>query len=107
MIRFIEMTGLNEGERAIHFGFWDTVRDRFIDFDGYQAFESVSDWEEAAAASYDQEGVTEEWLQRCRSLIPTGWGTASSRTAIVTVAQLDALTNEERHEWLLARYCAG
>lgn len=76
MIRFVEVSGIDPHKQQVrtHFGFWDTVVDRFIEFDGDQLLDSIAEWDEAvacetAAARGKDPGV----LDRCRRLMPERW----------------------------------
>jgi len=44
MIRFIKITGIYDDEEE-GFAFFDTITDRFLDFDGVQVFEDLKDFE--------------------------------------------------------------
>ena len=44
MIRFIDIRGQGTGYR---FAFWDTIRNRFCEFNGEQAWESLEDFTES------------------------------------------------------------
>lgn len=63
MIRFVYIGDQIE-EGAEQFAFFNTVTDKFINFDGEQVFDSVEDLESTLASFAD-----DETSDRCRNLI--------------------------------------
>ena len=46
MIRFIDLTGQIAGEPDRYFAWFDTITDTFIEYNGYQIWDSWKDFEE-------------------------------------------------------------
>lgn len=68
MIRFIDLKGQIDDDPT--FAFFDTVTDRFVDLNGEQTWDSVSDFK----ADVEAEGIIDpQWLDRCLRLIPKGY----------------------------------
>lgn len=63
MIRFVDLRAADTGYR---FAIWDTVRDRFLEYCGEQAWDT---WAECAGVMATA-GVSEEYLQRVRGVCP-------------------------------------
>lgn len=62
MIRFVYIGDqINEGDRQ--FGFWDTVTDRFLNFDDEYLFDNFTEFESVAFA--------DSRYARCKNLIPS------------------------------------
>lgn len=62
MIRFVDLRGQGVGYR---FAFWDTCSDRFREFDGEQAWDSVEDFTVAF-----NESSSRDQIQRFINLMP-------------------------------------
>lgn len=61
MIRFVYI-GYQIDSDGRQFAFYDTVRDKFLEFKGSQVFDSIEDFNESAKSH--------ELYERCRRLIP-------------------------------------
>jgi hypothetical protein len=75
MIRFVDLgrqlwVDENDPISSRQFCFFDTVTDRFLDFDGEQVFETWRDVEEARLPDSSFSGVDTTLLERCKGLCP-------------------------------------
>lgn len=72
MIRFIDLRAQSTGHR---FAFWDTVTDRFVEFSGSQAWETLDEFRGDYATSRGDEKSRYPELSRFEQLCPP-WATA-------------------------------
>lgn len=73
MIRFIDLRGQILMGDEPHFAFYDTVRDRFMDFGGEQDWNSLDDFLEAVRESHPDHAQVVDTATRCAFLIPVGY----------------------------------
>lgn len=67
MIRFIDLTGQIDDE--FQFAWWNTIVDKFLEFDQAQTWYSWEDFE--ADFRHEERGyVHEDYLERLRALFP-------------------------------------
>lgn len=66
MIRFVEITGIYLDDKK-SFGFYNTVKDSFVNLNGAVVFDDLEDFDEMYCESCGFE------YERLRSLIPEKW----------------------------------